>query len=777
MNAAFRSIRTRLLTWVLAFAGAILAAVIAWNYISDRQRLERDMEQRAFGLAESAAHRIDAQLGRLEGVVDGMALALESGEPMLPYARIRQMQNDCLLANKGIYGVCVAFDPAVAPDKLPALAGWAYRKDSAIGFEDLSGPGHAHTCEDWYSLPKQLGRPVWSEPYEWDGVLMVTYSVPIRSGADGSFAGVVTCDITIDWLDKMIATLPLGTHGYGLLMSSKGTYVSHPMPELVLNESVFSVAEERGDEDLRAIGKRMISGESAIIPFVSFATGKLSWLAFTPLESADWTMAALLSQEEMHAQIAQLARRQTAAGMAGLLLLWLAISLISRSITRPIAQLEDAAGNLADGDLDADLPAPRGRDEVATLTSAFGKMREQLKRHIADLQTSTAARERMQSELRIAHDIQMSLVPKTFPPLPMRDDIDLFAVLNPAREVGGDFYDFFLLDERRMAVAIGDVSGKGVPAALFMAVTRSFLRSAFRADSDPGEVMGHVNAELYEGNESCMFATLFVGVYDLADGSLRYVNAGHNPPIIYQRDAQIEWIAEPRGPAAGVIGDAQYQSGRIALPIGSSLILYTDGVTEAMNAGEELYGDERLAQFLRERATPRQNCHEVIDGLIGDVMDFADGARQSDDITVLALRQKPAYPKRRIVIRNNFDELHRAIADADEFMEKAGCDPDTAYKIRLALEELVTNVIKYSCDEADERQIEIAIGLSSPAVLTVVDDGIAFNPLEDAPSPVLSGPIEARPIGGLGLHMIKSLGMEIDYRRESDRNIVKVRIF
>ncbi len=636
----FGSVRARMLAWVLAVAGLILTAVIYWSYAEARRRLKADMEARAASLAEGAARRIDAQLGLLQGVIHGMALALESQQFALPFEDVRAMQTQCLLDHAGVYGVCVALEPDLAPADWPDLAAWEYRIEDRLGYEDLSGPDHAHTREDWFTLPKYLERAVWSEPYEWAGVLMVTYSVPIYLGhaAERRFAGVVTCDLTLDWLEHAIAKLPLGPGGYGLLMSRNGTYVAHPTPDLVLYETVFSIAEERNDPHLRAIGQRMVSGRSGIEPFVSFVTDELSWLAYTPLQSADWTMAALISHDEMNAAILRLSHQQAALGLCGLVLLGLAINLIAHSVTRPIRALRDAANTLAGGDLDAPLPVPRGRDEIAHLTRAFGEMRGDLKRYLADLRETTAARERMRSELRIAREIQMSLVPQTFPPFPGRNDLDLYAVLQPAREVGGDFYDFFLIDNKRLVLTVGDVSGKGMPAALFMAVTRSFLRSAFRSDSEPAEVLRHVNDELVDGNESCMFVTIFCAAVDLASGHMQYANAGHNPPAIRHGDGRLEWIAEPRGPIAGVMPGAAYPAGSVLLPDHSTLLLYTDGVTEAMNASGELYGQERLASQLSTAGQPG-TCRELVDQLLADIHAFAAGTEPSDDITLLALRR------------------------------------------------------------------------------------------------------------------------------------------
>ncbi|MDD4016314.1 MAG: SpoIIE family protein phosphatase [Kiritimatiellae bacterium] len=780
----FNSIRQRLLTWVLAVAGLILVAVIVWSYSASRHRLEGEMEAKAGFLADSAARQIDAQLGVLQGVVHGMALALESQHLAMPFEQVRALQTECLEKNPGIYGVCVALEPETAPSGWPDLAPWGYREGKALVYEGLSGSTCGHLREDWFGLPKHLGRPVWSEPYEWKGVLMVTYSVPVYSGdaPKRRFAGVVTCDLTLDWLDRMIAALPLGKGGYGLLISRNATYVAHPLRELVLNETVYSIAEARNDPALRKTGQQMVSGKPGVIPFKSFVTEDLSWLAYTPLRSGDWIMAAIISRDEMNAAIIQLSRNQMAIGLLGLLLLALAIGRIARSITRPLAKLSEAANTLAGGNLDAPLPEPPGRDEVAHLTHAFAEMRDNLRRYVSDLRETTAARERMSSELRIAHDIQMGLVPKTFPAFPSRNDLDLYGVLEPAREVGGDFYDFFLLDDNRIALAIGDVSGKGVPAALFMAVTRSFLRSAFKAETDPAAVMANVNGELVEGNDTCMFVTLFCAVLDLTTGRLRYANAGHNPPAIRHPDGSAEWIARPRGPIAGVVPKAVYEDGTLVLSADDTLILYTDGVTEAMNAAEELYGEKRMSDSLAAPACGG-DCRTTTERMLADIRAFTQGAEQSDDITLLVIKSRTASAlpppdcaagHHEFSVENNFADMERVLDDVGALLDARQFSAKRNYSVRLALDELLSNVIKYAYDDASSHRIALNLELDIPFALTIADDGKPFNPLEDAPPPVLDGPVEDRPIGGLGLHILQKMGMKLAYRRENNRNVLRV---
>jgi len=778
--ASRHSIRTRMLLWTVGVTGFLLTVVVLWNYVTVRDQLKVEARNRAAFLAAGSADKIDAKLGPLQGLVQGFALTLQAQALDVPFARLRVVQDAALRDYPEIYGTAVALLPAKRPAAWPDAAPYAYRQRDALGYQNLDEGDHRYLGEDWFALPRYLDRGVWSEPYRWsNGVTMVTYSMPIQvpTPTGPVFAGVVTCDIDLAWLERTLADLPLGQRGYALLMTHNGTYISHPRKELVLTESVFSIAEARGSESLRETGQRMVSGSPGLIAWVSWTTAEDAWLAWQPLKTADWTMATVIPQAELRTEIQRLSRNVALVGATGLVLLTLAVWLVARSITRPVRALSAAAATLATGDLDAALPRPRGSDEIAQLTAAFGAMRDSLKRHIVDLAATTAARERTQSELRIAHDIQMDLVPKTFPIIPARTDLDLYALMAPAREVGGDFYDFFFLDHDRLVVAIGDVSGKGIPAALFMAVTRSFFRSAFKADPDPGRALARVSDDLSAGNESCMFVTLFCAVVRLVEGTVDFANAGHNAPLLVRYDGQMEWISRPHGTAAAVLSGAVYDSGRLTLAAGDTLLLYTDGVTEAMDSEYRQYGEERLAS--RMQSYRALACRECLGALVGDIRAHAAGAEQSDDITMLIFRRllssasdsaRDEEGGLRLEIANHQDGLASALDRLDGFFATADPPPTPPYVVRLVLEELVTNIIKYGYPDHDTHCIQVVFRIGPPATMTIEDDGPPFNPLLDAPAPNLDAVTEERSIGGLGLHLVRTMTASLDYRREGRIN-------
>jgi len=437
-------------------------------------------------------------------------------------------------------------------------------------------------------------------------------------------------------LQRIVASIKVMQTGYGVLISKNGTFVTHPSKELIMNETVFGLAEERGDPRLREIGKKMIRGESGFVPFQSPGTEETYWVYYTPIRSSGWALAILFPRKELAADINRLTWIVAILGILGLSLLSVGVTIIAQSITRPLTTMAKATQEMARGRLDVDLPLPRSGDEAGVLLDAFRSMKESLKDYIQRLTETTASKERIDSELKIAHDIQMSLLPKVFPPFPDRDEFDVHAMIRPAREVGGDFYDFFLIDHDHLCFVIGDVSGKGVPAALFMAVTKTLIKAASSKVIAPGEILTGVNRELSQGNEACMFATIFCGVLNTSTGEISYANGGHNYPFILRGESESSLLDREAGLVVGGVENATYETGQTILEPGDSIFLYTDGVTEAMNEKQEFFSDNRLRRTvtLFQGHPPR----ELISGVAEEIARFSQNIPQADDIAMMMIR-------------------------------------------------------------------------------------------------------------------------------------------
>jgi sigma-B regulation protein RsbU (phosphoserine phosphatase) len=381
-------------------------------------------------------------------------------------------------------------------------------------------------------------------------------------------------------------------------------------------------------------------------------------------------------------------------------------------------------------------------------------------------------KELIESELSVAREIQMSIVPKIFPPFPDRPELDIFAALEPAKEVGGDLYDFFLLDADHLCFTVGDVSGKGVPASLFMAVTKTLLKAKADISLRPDEILYQVNNDLCRDNDSGMFVTVFLGILNLASGDVVFSNGGHNIPFIVRRDGAVELLPRIPGLALGVMEEAKFTCSGIRLQAGDSLLVYTDGVTEAMNPAGDLLGEERLQNILRQAdgGTAKGEVQQVL----AQTREFAGGAVQSDDITILALKYlQPA--QREFRIKNRLDEISALTAKIDEFLAAHRLPQQTAFQIDLVLDEILTNTINYGYQDSGEQEIIIKLVVSDATLTVEIEDGgLPFNPLE-RPEPDLTQSIEARPIGGLGIHLVRQTMDAVDYRREADRNRLTIK--
>ena len=631
------SIAWRLSVSVLLASVLILSAVIGYGYIIARQILEQELEAKARQMARATTGRIELVEIAARKIVEGMDGQLENYPPTdkeVLFTLLERLVRD----NGEIYGATVALEPGAFGYSKNYTAPYVYRSWNQMVRDDRSKHATPYFVQDWYAIPQLMQRPVWIEPYRAEGrgnVLMVTYASPMID-AQGKFLGVVSCDISLEWLTDLLHSLPLGKDGFAFLVSRNGTLISHPNRALILNESMFSLLDENGKAILRSIGRDMVQGKSGFIPYNTMFSGQHGWLLYQPIAANGWSIGIFFPQAELMGKVAELSRIEATVAIIGFLLLIPVILLIARSITGPLRKLAESTRILAAGSLDAPLPQIAGDDEVARLAKSFVVMRDELKTHITMLEVAATTKERIESELRIAQRIQMELVPKTFPPFPDRDDFELYAMMTPAREVGGDFYDFMMPDPDHLWIVIGDVSGKGIAAALFMAVTRTFLRAFFHEEKSPGKVLCRVNNELSRNNEASMFVTLFCGVLHLPSGNFRWANAGHNLPLLLTADGAATFLPKTRGVVAGAMEDIQFSEAEMTLAAGDSLYLYTDGVNEAMNAAEQLFGNERMQEALVRYG--QAGCVAMVDGIASELTKFVDGAEQSDDITMLALR-------------------------------------------------------------------------------------------------------------------------------------------
>ena len=380
-------------------------------------------------------------------------------------------------------------------------------------------------------------------------------------------------------------------------------------------------------------------------------------------------------------------------------------------------------------------------------------------------------KDKIENELHIAREIQMSMIPKTFPPFPDRSDVDLSAAIVPAKEVGGDLYDFFIRNDK-LYFCIGDVSGKGVPASLVMAVTRSLFRTVAAHEKSPMRIVSSMNESMSEMNNSNMFVTFFCGILDLNNGKLLYCNAGHNVPFILSESAtRLPVLANL---PLGVMPEMQYREQETTLSPGSTIIMYTDGLSEAENSAQELFGEDRIMKALTPELSATDNQEKILDS----VWAFAGEAERSDDLTLLIIRYLGAeavpFKERHLILHNDIQQIPQLADFILTIAEEMNLDQSLSMSLNLALEEAVTNVIMYAYPKGSDGLVIIEAILREKSLdFIVTDSGQPFDPTA-APEVDTALDLDDRPIGGLGIHLVRKIMDKVHYQRKDGQNILSM---
>lgn len=482
--------------------------------------------------------------------------------------------------------------------------------------------------------------------------------------ANGQFAGVVGMGTFLDNINEIILNTKIGDNGFGFVINKQGQIIASPHTTGDLITGINNIKDLRQSTNTSlADAVQKIINEKAGLTEANI-DGKDYYLAYAPMKNTDWYFVTAMEVDtviapakETHENIINIATeymdnlsektKMTVIGMIiSISILLFFITYIGWSLadylTKPIRQLSKGVQQIAMGNFNGKLNIHTG-DEIESLAISFNAMTTELQTYIKNLEQITAEKERIATELNVATNIQKNMLPCIFPPYPDRKDFDIYAVMYPAKEVGGDFYDFYLLDENHLVITIADVSDKGIPAAMFMVITKTILKNFAMSMTSPDDfsaVVQCANRQLCENNEEMMFVTVFMGMLDLKTGKFIYVNAGHTPPMIrhkHKDDSTFEYLPVEKNCVLGINEEAQFKQQEVYLKQGDELFLYTDGVTEAINKEKKLYSIERLYSNLN-KINQKSSCQDILRDVKFSIDEFVQGMYQSDDITMLAIK-------------------------------------------------------------------------------------------------------------------------------------------
>ena len=761
----------------------IYAAAMYMSYRSAAERLEEGAERDADELATRLAAELDAVIRPIEGGIRTVAAQLEEIDP--PREQYEARIRGILAAWPDVYGSTIAVETSGPHASSGPFAPYLFRRNGSIAFSDLALESYSYPTLPWYRRAADDRQPVWSSPYFDAGggeSWMVTYSVPFfrRPAADERvLAGVVTADLDLAWVRAAAGKAALGPIGMGWLVApGPESYVA---PIGSTSERVAAFDASLDEQTFRDVGERMLAN-GVTFELLEGRAAEPVYLAARVLKTLDWRLLLVIPRAQLLADARALLERQLLLGVAGLALLIAAISIVAAGISRPIHALAEAVDGARDGDFGFRLPESRRNDEVGVLTQALRRMRDSLQRHIELRAEDLAARARLEHELAIAASIQQSLLPHGAAdahPVGAR----VAAALVPAKQVGGDLYDYFERDGG-LLFAIGDVSDKGIPAALFMANVSGLFKVLGSAGELPERLLARVNERLAASNDACMFATMGCGFLEVDTGLVRYASAGHEPPLLLEVGGNVEPLSAENGPALAIEAAATYPLTERRIAPGDTLLLFTDGVTEAAAADGSLFGLDRLCALLRE-SVGNGEPEALVRGIVEAVTAHAADFHATDDLTVLAVTFAPpgVTPRRRAGGEQWLIEPERSpegsrtarrwlrqILAARQVADSRIADAE------LIAEEVLTNVVRVSSlgEGASWMSLELALTPSRIA-MTICDNGPEFDPLSRE-SPNLDAHISERDVGGLGIHLVRELADDCRYERIDDHNVLSIRL-
>ncbi len=624
---------SRLSLYIVGFSALLLIAVMLLYSMFARSAIQNEARENTEKVLDNTILEIEKVITEVERAVDNVdwLVMRNLGDEKFLYEITREV----VLANPNIIGSAIAFEPGYYKGK-PYFAPYTFTNaetGTTRSFQ-MGSEQYDYPVLDWYQIPKLLDRPYWSEPYFDEGggfQRMSTYSMPLRD-AEGRFVGVITADISLEWLSHKVATLKPYEHSYTMLIGRNGTYIAHPDSSKVLNETIFSGQMISMDEQAIAQARDMLSGGRNFISYKYQGQGRFT--LYGPLSNG-WCLAMMCFYSDLYKVLSIMNWIMLSILVLGMTVLFLGSRRIIRYETKPIEDFSKAALSIAGGNFQTHIPEVKTEDELRDLRDSLSFMVRSINDYMVRLKSTTAAKERYESELGIARDIQMSLLPTDFP---LIEGLQLCALVHPAREVGGDLYDFHIVGNT-LYFAVGDVSGKGVPASLFMAIARAALRFVGAMGMSMAEVMSKVNDTLSDGNNAELFVTLFIAKLDLGTGEMTYCNAGHNPIVMLPPGGKAEFLRAKPNLAAGLFPGFPYQEESVTIAPGTRLCLYTDGVTEAERADKQQYGEERLLEWMSSQPGDR-SAAESVANLLDSLNAFTEGAEQNDDITIMTIRWK-----------------------------------------------------------------------------------------------------------------------------------------
>ena len=742
------------------------------------------MEPASFSLPDPAMDGVPSAMVLCEEGVDytqskDLGVVAHMSAPMIAMLRNSDKIDGCYIGLADGTDLCVDEKPAIKLDE----------NGKPIPFPVRERP--------WYRGAAESGGVYFTgiEADSFSGKFLVTCSAPVM--VKGELVGVVGIDIILESVDDVLESASQEA-GSVLIINEKG--------QIILSSDLsglFPYSKESGAQSLTELGipaltafvEQALSEQTGLCSIM--LNGKDYYVVGAPMPAVGWAVVTAVEKdlteqpeklllaeydrinEEASAKFKDGSAKTNLTTIAVIALVFLigsgAALLAVRKMVKPIEEMtRDIANSGMTGKPFAMKDSYRTNDEIELLAESFDDLSKKVRNYISQLTQITAEKERINTELSVATKIQAAMMPHIFPPYPERSEIDIYASMDPAKEVGGDFYDFFLVDDDHLCMVMADVSGKGVPAALFMMASKIILQSVAMLGGSPAEILTKTNQAICSNNQEEMFITVWVGILEISTGRLTAANAGHEYPALKQPDGSFELIKDKHGLVIGAMDGVKYKEYEWQLKPGTKLFVYTDGVPEAMDAANTLFGTERMIAALNEVSDG--STKDILKQVRSAVDQFVDGAEQFDDLTMLCMEYKGPKPTNELTLEASAENLSRVQTFVEERLEAAECPMKAQMQIGVAVEEIFVNIASYAyAPNKGEATVRVEHSEDPASVtITFIDSGTPYDPLKKA-DPDVALPAEEREIGGLGIFMTKKLMDDVTYEYRDGRNILTLK--
>jgi len=622
-----KGISFRLNSHITTIAIIIIASIVYFNYYFGKEILVNKIQ-------EGAVNQSNLVVSKISRITIGTEeIAKNVSVQTLYYFRNNDLDfflQQVLKANKIIESIHIELIDSIHKDLL--------KFSSNKAGQNICNPDSLAVEKFLLELSSgntKLSHGVWSEPFfcKYNPThLLVSYKIPVYYPENDQVAGIVSCEVSLRIMQQMLSELKIGKSGYAFIVDQSGNFITHPQTEWILNRNLFTKPSGIFKDKISEIETKIKQGESGAYLGVSeYLNNQKAWYYFAPLANSSWDVIIVMPEKELFGEIDWIYYKIILVAFIGILILFMVNIYVFRKLLDPLIRITHAIQRFSS----SPDKKQKSRNEIIMLAESLEDWQTKYGLLIKDQSKTASDKIKFEKDLKSAQEIQLNIVPSGYPAFPDHKEIDLFALLKPAEIIGGDLYDYFFIDRNHLLVTIGDVSGKGIPASLFMAITSTLIKTNSKILSSK-EIVSLVNKELSERNSNQYFVTLFLGILDIRSGILDYCNAAHNYPYILHVDGTFQTLSKSHGLPLGIYKDKTYKSNSVELQENDTLILYTDGVINSRDASNKHYGTEKLEMNIQNLND--LTAQEIVTRLLKSIIIYEGENNQADDISILALK-------------------------------------------------------------------------------------------------------------------------------------------